>query len=314
MSPMAKREGLHQPIHAGFGRHLEGARAFQFKSLSIGVIGGIRGFNSLFLVPLTTTRCQVQCCRNNKDRPSDLMNAVLARHARDRKPRRMSLRAADLARYIDHTLLKPEASAADIERLCAEALEHRFHAVCVNGSRVALAAARLEESGVYVAAVVGFPLGAADSDAKRFETESVIDLGAQEIDLVLNIGRLREGDDRYVLREMRDVVEAAQTVPVKVILETCLLNEEQKRRACSLAVEAGVRMVKTSTGFSTGGATLEDVRLMRECVGPKIGVKASGGIRDTATALAMIEAGATRLGTSSGVAILRGVATEGSGY
>lgn len=224
----------------------------------------------------------------------------------------MTLRPAELAQYIDHTLLRPNATAADIERLCAEARQHRFHAVCVNGSRVALAAARLEDTGILTAAVVGFPLGSADTESKRFETESVIDLGAQEIDLVLNVGRLLDGDDRYVLREMRDVVEAAEVVPVKVILETCLLTEDQKRRACSLAVEAGVKMVKTSTGFSTGGATLEDVRLLRECVGPRIGVKASGGIRDTATALAMIEAGATRLGTSAGVAIVQGLAGETS--
>jgi deoxyribose-phosphate aldolase len=167
---------------------------------------------------------------------------------------------------------------------------------------------------VKVAAVVGFPLGAMDSDAKRFETEGVIDLGAQEIDLVLNIGRLRDGDDRYVLREIGDVVEAAQGVPVKVILETALLSLEQKRLGCSLAVEAGARFVKTSTGFSGGGATVEDIRLMREAVGPKIGVKASGGIRDVATALAMIEAGANRLGTSAGVAIVQGHSGAAGAY
>jgi len=218
----------------------------------------------------------------------------------------MQLSSRDLARHIDHTLLKADARAADIEKLCAEAREHAFWSVCVNGSRVAQAASLLENSEVKVAAVVGFPLGAMDSDAKRFETEGVIDLGAQEIDLLLNIARLKDGDDRYVLREIRDVVEAAQGVPVKVIFETCLLTTEEKLRACSLSVEAGARFVKTSTGFSTGGATLEDVRLMRGAVGPKIGVKASGGIRDTATALAMIAAGANRLGTSAGVAIVLG--------
>jgi deoxyribose-phosphate aldolase len=218
----------------------------------------------------------------------------------------MQLSSRDLARHIDHTLLKADARAADIEKLCAEAREHAFWSVCVNGSRVTQAASLLENSEVKVTAVVGFPLGAMDSDAKRFETEGVIDLGAQEIDLVLNIARLKDGDDRYVLREIRDVVEAAQGVPVKVIFETCLLTTEEKLRACSLSVEAGARFVKTSTGFSTGGATLEDVRLMREAVGPKIGVKASGGIRDTATALAMIAAGANRLGTSAGVAIVLG--------
>jgi deoxyribose-phosphate aldolase len=218
----------------------------------------------------------------------------------------MSFNAVETARLIDHTLLRPDATAADFEQLCTEALKYRFHAVCVPGSRVVLVAARLQESPIQVAAVVGFPHGATDSDAKRFETEAVIDLGAQEIDCVLNIGRLKDGDDRYVFRELRDLVEAAETVPVKVILETCLLTDDEKRRACSLAVEAGARFVKTSTGFSTGGATEADVRLLRECVGDKVGVKASGGIRDRATALAMIAAGANRLGTSSGVAIIRG--------
>ncbi len=226
----------------------------------------------------------------------------------------MQLSPRDLARHIDHTLLKADASAKDIEKLCAEALEHHFWSVCVNGSRVVQAAAILEGSDVKVAAVVGFPLGAMDGDAKRYETENVIDLGAQEIDLVLNIGRLKEGDDRYVLRELRDVVEAADGVPVKVILETCLLTRDEKLRGCSLVVESGASFVKTSTGFSTGGATIEDVKLMREAVGPKFGVKASGGIRDTATALAMIAAGATRLGTSAGIAIVKGHDAGGGAY
>lgn len=212
----------------------------------------------------------------------------------------------DLARHIDHTLLRADATAEDIRRLCAEACEHHFWSVCVNPSRVVLAASLLEEMDIKVAAVIGFPLGATDADAKRFETEMAIDFGAQEVDVVLNIGRLRDGDDRYVLRELRDVVEAASGVPVKVILETCLLTREEKLRACSLAVESGARFVKTSTGFGTAGATEADVQLLREAVGPKIGVKASGGIRDTATALAMIAAGANRLGTSAGVEIVRG--------
>lgn len=226
----------------------------------------------------------------------------------------MSLTAADLARYLDHTLLKPDATAADITRLCAEARAHGFASVCVNGSRVAQAAHLLEDSDVKVAAVVGFPLGAMDADAKRFETENVIDLGAQEIDLVLNVGRLKDGDDKFVFREIRDVVEAAAGAPVKVILECCLLTEDEKRRACALVVEADAKFVKTSTGFSTGGATLADVRLLRELVGPTFGVKAAGGIRDHATALAMIEAGATRLGTSAGVAIIQGVPAANGAY
>jgi deoxyribose-phosphate aldolase len=212
----------------------------------------------------------------------------------------------ELARRVEHTLLKADATRAEIERLCAEAREHGFHCVCVNGSRVVEARAFLEECEVKVAAVVGFPLGAADSDAKRFETEAAIDAGAHEIDVVLNIGRLKDGKHEAVLRELRDIVEAADERPVKVILETCLLTREEKITACQLVLDSGARFVKTSTGFSTGGATVEDVKLLRETAGPKFGIKASGGIRDTAVALAMIGAGADRLGTSSGVAIMRG--------
>ncbi|MBI5384351.1 MAG: deoxyribose-phosphate aldolase [Verrucomicrobia bacterium] len=224
------------------------------------------------------------------------------------------LSAQELARYIDHTALKADATARDIEKLCAEARQHGFHSVCVNGSRVAQAVHWLEDSGVKVASVVGFPLGAADVDTKRFETEAAADNGAHEIDLVLNIGWLKEGEDAYLLRELRDVVEAAEERPVKVIIEACLLAHEEKIRACHLIVESGAHFVKTSTGFSTGGATLDDVKLLRETVGPKFGVKAAGCIRDTATALAMIEAGATRLGTSAGVAIVTGVAARAGGY
>lgn len=220
----------------------------------------------------------------------------------------------ELARYIDHTLLKPDAPAKDIEKLCAEAREHKFAAVCVNGSRVELARHILEGGDVKVAVVIGFPLGATDSDTKRFETEAALDNGAQEIDMVLNIGRLKDGDDKYVLREIRDIVEADDERTVKVIIETCLLTREEKIRACRLILEGGAHFVKTSTGFSTGGATIDDVKLLRQTVGPKFGVKASGGIRDTATALAMIEAGATRLGTSSGVAILKGIASAPGAY
>jgi deoxyribose-phosphate aldolase len=221
---------------------------------------------------------------------------------------------AQLAAFIDHTLLKPDASLAQIQKICAEAREHHFFSVCVNGSWVATAHQLLEDSDVKIASVVGFPLGAMSSDAKRFETEAAIDDGASEIDLVLNIARLKAGDDKYVLREIIDVVEAADERTVKVILETCLLTDEEKVRACQIVVESGAHFVKTSTGFSTGGATIADVKLMRETVGPKFGVKASGGIRDMATALAMIEAGATRLGTSAGVAIVQGLAGGGGTY
>jgi len=214
---------------------------------------------------------------------------------------------AQLAGYIDHTVLKADATAADIEKLCAEAREHKFFSVCVNGSWVAQARHLLDGTEVKVASVAGFPLGAMAADVKRFETEAAVDEGAHEIDVVLNLARLKDGDDKYVLRELRDVVEAADERTVKVILETCLLTNEQKVRACRLVVESGAHFVKTSTGFGTGGATVEDVKLMRETVGPKFGVKASGGIRNAQTALAMIAAGATRLGTSASVAIIKGL-------
>jgi len=217
-----------------------------------------------------------------------------------------------LARYIDHTLLKPEATSRDIEKLCREAMEYHFWSVCVNGSRVAQAYSIVEDSGVKVACTVGFPLGAMTADAKRLEVEAAIDDGAQEIDVVLNIGRLKDGDDSYVLRELRDLVAAAEERTVKVIFETCLLSREEKIRACKLVVESGAHFVKTSTGFSSGGATTHDVQLMRECVGPDFAVKASGGIRDTKVALGMIESGATRLGTSSGIAIINGLAGAAS--
>jgi deoxyribose-phosphate aldolase len=211
---------------------------------------------------------------------------------------------AALARFIDHTLVRADATLQDIEKLCAEAREHKFYSVGVNGSWVVAARHFLDGSEVKVGCAVGFPLGAMSSDVKRYETEAAIDDGAHEIDVVLNIARLKEGDDKYVLRELCDVVEAADERPVKVILETCLLTNEQKIRACKLVVESGAHFVKTSTGFSRGGATVDDVKLMRETVGPKFGVKASGGIRDAQTALAMIAAGATRLGTSASVAIV----------
>lgn len=214
---------------------------------------------------------------------------------------------------IDHTLLKPEATADDIRRLCAEAREHRFFSVCVNSSWVALAAAELAGSGVAVAAVTGFPLGAMLTEAKAFETARAVEAGASEIDTVLHVGRLRQGDADYVLHDLREVVRAAGTARVKVIFETCLLDDAQKRLACRLSVDAGAAFVKTSTGFSTGGATLDDVRLMKETVGSRCEVKASGGIRDLAAARAMLDAGATRLGTSNGIAIVKGLVAAG-GY
>lgn len=209
-----------------------------------------------------------------------------------------------LASYIEQTLLRPDANREAIRRFCAEAREHGFRAVCVQGSWVTEARHALEGSEINVVTVAGFPLGGAASDVKRLETEVAVDDGAHEIDVVLNVGRLKDGDDRYVLRELRDVIEAADERPVKAILETCFLTREEKIRACRLAVEAGVAMVKTSTGFGPGGATVEDVRLLVETVGDGCGVKAAGGIRDARLAWALIEAGATRLGTSAGVQLV----------
>jgi deoxyribose-phosphate aldolase len=218
-----------------------------------------------------------------------------------------------LARFIDHTLIRADATLRDIEKLCAEAREHNFHSVSVCGSWIVAARHFLEGSDVKTGCAVSLPLGSMSSDAKRFETEAAIDDGAQEIDVVLNVGRLKDGDDKYVLRELTDVAEAADERTVKVILETCLLTDAEKVRACKLVVESGAHFVKTSTGFSTGGATLADVKLMRATVGPEFGVKASGGIRDVQTALAMIEAGATRLGTSAGIAIVKGAGEKSGG-
>jgi deoxyribose-phosphate aldolase len=219
----------------------------------------------------------------------------------------------NLARAIDHTLLKPDATRADILKLCAEAREFGFFSVCVNSSWVAVAAEALKGSEVLVAAVTGFPLGAMESRAKAFETRRAVEAGAGEIDTVIAVGHLKGGEERYVLDDLRGVVEAAGSARVKVIFETCLLTAEEKLAACVIACEAGAAFVKTSTGFSTGGATIEDVRLMADAVAGKCQVKASGGIRDAASALAMLEAGASRLGTSNGIAIVRGSASA-QGY
>ncbi len=219
---------------------------------------------------------------------------------------------SELASYIDHTLLKPDATRAQLEQLCAEAAEHQFSTVCVNGSRVELAYSLLEDSDVQVCTVVGFPLGAMDADAKRYETEVAVDLGASEIDMVINVGRFKDGEHDYIVREIRDVVEAADDRVVKVILETCLLTNDEIAQACTLVTQAQAHFVKTSTGFGNAGATLEHVRLMRETVDQFAGVKAAGGVRNADDARAMIEAGATRIGTSNGVAIVSGESANGS--
>ncbi len=204
-------------------------------------------------------------------------------------------------KYIDHTVLKATTTESDIIKLCQEAKEHNFFSVCVNGSYVSLAKEELKGSEVKIAAVIGFPLGAMSKEAKIFETKKCIEDGADEIDMVLNIGFLKDGKYEEVEGEIREIKEAMGTQVLKVIHENCYLTDEEKRKACELSVAAGADFVKTSTGFGTGGSTLEDVKLMKEVVGDKAEIKAAGGVRDVETALRYIEMGVTRLGTSSGV-------------
>jgi len=212
-----------------------------------------------------------------------------------------------LSRYIDHTLLKPQSTYADIELLCREAAEWKFAAVAVNPTHVSLAAGLLANTGVKVAAAIGFPLGTTTMATKAAETCEAIADGATEIDMVINIGALKSGDIKKAGADIAEVVlGAAGKALVKVIIETCYLSQEEKILACRLAKDAGAHFVKTSTGLGSGGATIEDVRLMHEIVRPDMGVKAAGGIRDAKTAWAMVEAGATRIGTSNSVAIVRG--------
>ncbi|HEY8363456.1 MAG TPA: deoxyribose-phosphate aldolase [Tissierellaceae bacterium] len=212
---------------------------------------------------------------------------------------------SEVLSLIDHTLLKPDATSSMIESLCREAIENNFYAVCVNPCFVKFAKDLLKGSNVKVATVIGFPLGANTKEVKAFETEDAIKNGADEVDMVINIGALKNKDYDLVKEDIKSVVEAAKGKIVKVIIETCLLTDDEKKKACELALEAGAHFVKTSTGFSSGGATVEDVKLMKSVVGDKMGIKASGGIRDLETARKMIEAGATRLGTSSGVKIAK---------
>ena len=209
-----------------------------------------------------------------------------------------------IAAMIDHTLLKPEATPAQIEKLCAEAAEYHFASVCVNPVYIPLAARLLKGTGVKVCCVVGFPLGAIAPEQKAADAASCAAMGAEELDMVIHVGAAKAGDWALVQRDIEGVVKAAAGHTVKVIIETCLLTDEEKVKACEAAKAAGAHFVKTSTGFSTGGATTHDIALMRKTVGPEMGVKASGGIRDYATAMAMIEAGANRIGASAGIAIV----------
>ncbi|MBG9774325.1 deoxyribose-phosphate aldolase [Brevibacillus laterosporus] len=213
-----------------------------------------------------------------------------------------------VGKYIDHTALKPDTTKDMIVGLCEEAKEYRFASVCVNPTWVSLCAELLKEAPeVKVCTVIGFPLGANTPQLKAYETTNAIENGATEVDMVINVGALKDKNDLLVEQDILAVVEAAKgKAVVKVIIETCLLTEEEKVRACELAVKAGADFVKTSTGFSTGGATVEDIALMRKTVGPELGVKASGGIRSYADVEKMLQAGACRIGASAGVSIVKG--------
>ncbi len=211
-----------------------------------------------------------------------------------------------LERMIDHTILKAEATKEEVVKLCNEAKEYNFASVCVNPSMVELASDILKDTEVDVCTVIGFPLGATTTNVKAFETDDVINKGATEVDMVINIGKLKDRDLDYVKNDIKAVVDAAKgRALTKVIIETCLLTDEEKVIACELSKEAGAEFVKTSTGFSTGGATASDIKLMRETVGKEMGVKASGGVRTKEDALTMIDNGATRIGASASITICK---------
>ena len=210
-----------------------------------------------------------------------------------------------LNKYIDHTILKATASSSDIQKLCEEAIEHEFYSVCVNGCYVADAKHLLQGTDVKVAAVVGFPLGAMTTAAKVFEAKEAVENGASEIDMVINIAKLKDGEFEFVENEIRQIKEAIGDNVLKVIIETCYLTDEEKVKACELSLAAKADFVKTSTGFGTDGATYEDVKLMKSVVGDNAKVKASGGVRDKETAQKYVDLGAERLGTSSGIEIVK---------
>ncbi|HFI0236434.1 TPA: deoxyribose-phosphate aldolase [Streptococcus suis] len=216
-----------------------------------------------------------------------------------------------LNKFIDHTVLKPETTKEQVTKVLEEAKEYDFASVCINPTWVSFVAEGLKGTDVKVCTVIGFPLGANTPAVKASETKDAIENGADEIDMVINIGALKDKNYDLVLEDIKAVVDASGDKLVKVIIETCLLTDEEKVKACELSKEAGADFVKTSTGFSTGGATVEDVALMRKTVGPDMGVKASGGARSYEDAIAFIEAGATRIGASSGVAIMKGEKADG---
>jgi len=222
----------------------------------------------------------------------------------------IDIKPIEVAQYIDHTLLKSTATVQDIKLLCRQAKENNFFSVCVNSAYVSLAKEELRSSKVKVATVIGFPLGVCDSSVKVYETQSALDDGADEFDMVINVGMLKSLDYEYVYREIKDIVEQADKKIVKVIIETCYLTREEKIAACVISKLAGAHFVKTSTGFGTGGATMEDVSLMKFVVGEDVKVKAAGGIKDYDTAKKMIACGAQRLGASAGIKIIKGEKSE----
>ncbi|HXE80188.1 MAG TPA: deoxyribose-phosphate aldolase [Vicinamibacterales bacterium] len=255
--------------------------------------------------PATTTACGChavlyECCPDRLRGVLDAGATRLGLHASGAPP-------GDVASLIDHTLLRPEATRSDIERLCREAAQFRFATVCVNPTWVALAARLLRGSGVGVCSVVGFPLGATTPDVKHYETRRAIFDGATEVDMVINVGALKSGDLRLVERDIEAVASPARDAGVssKVIIEAALLTDQEKVTACTLAKAAGADFVKTSTGFGPGGATAADVALMRSVVGSDMGVKAAGGVKDLAALKTMVAAGATRIGASAGVRIVQ---------
>ncbi|MCK3657984.1 2-deoxyribose-5-phosphate aldolase [Pasteurellaceae bacterium Pebbles2] len=224
------------------------------------------------------------------------------------------MQANEIAKFIDHTALTAEKTAQDILQLCEEALEHGFFSVCINSAYIPLAKAKLQGSDVKICTVVGFPLGANLPAVKAFEAQEAIKAGATEIDMVINVGWIKSGKWDEVRSDIQQVLNACNGLTLKVILETCLLSKEEIVKACEICRELNVGFVKTSTGFNKGGATVEDIALMRQTVGEHIGVKASGGVRDTETAIAMIKAGATRIGASAGIAIIKGLKDNNSTY
>jgi deoxyribose-phosphate aldolase len=275
-------------------------------------------------MPSDHTSCEA--CTNTDCKRSDSCHCIVSKHpevadqmiecgaCRISSSLGISPAKQQIARLIDHTLLKPEATKQEIDQLCEETRMYCFASVCVNPGWVKRCAQKLHKSGVLVCTVVGFPLGATSTQSKGFETQTAVSQGAQEIDMVINVGWLKSREYDLVKKDIQEVVRNAGRRPVKVIIETCLLTDEEKIKACLLAKEAGASYVKTSTGFSKGGATAADIALMRKVVGTQIGVKASGGVRTYEDVVQMVESGATRIGASASVKIVSGKAGSSQGY